>query len=251
MAPSASATRFVDRMACGAALALLSLMLVQGPAHALSEIQREDIPPPAEAGEEMPETPPVPAVTGPVPLPDPVVPPREPDIAAPGSDDVVETDEAEALPEVRYGEDGLPEPVRRMRSLIMEACLSGDIERLRPLVGNAPNATLLSLAGSTGDPIEVLRDLSGDEEGHEILAILYEVLSAGHAHVDPGTPEELFVWPYFFAVPLESLEPRQRVELFMIVTAGDYEDMKAYGAYIFYRVGITPDGQWQFFVAGD
>jgi hypothetical protein len=52
-------------------------------------------------------------------------------------------------------------------------------------------------------------------------------------------------------VPLDRLTPPQRVELFKIVTAGDYEDMKSYGAYIFYRVGITPDGRWQFFVAGD
>jgi hypothetical protein len=27
--------------------------------------------------------------------------------------------------------------------------------------------------------------------------------------------------------------------------------MKNYGAYIFYRSGITPEGRWQFFVAGD
>jgi len=27
--------------------------------------------------------------------------------------------------------------------------------------------------------------------------------------------------------------------------------MKAFGTYIFYRVGITPDGHWAFFVAGD
>ena len=36
----------------------------------------------------------------------------------------------------------------------------------------------------------------------------------------------MYVWPYFFAVPLDRLTPRQRVELFKIVTAGDYEDMK-------------------------
>ena len=43
----------------------------------------------------------------------------------------------------------------------------------------------------------------------------------------------------------------QRVELFKIVKAGDFDDMKTYGTYIFYRVGITPDGRWSFFVAGD
>ena len=44
---------------------------------------------------------------------------------------------------------------------------------------------------------------------------------------------------------------RQKVELFKIVTAGDYEDMKQFGTYIFYRVGITPEGRWAFFVAGE
>ena len=34
-------------------------------------------------------------------------------------------------------------------------------------------------------------------------------------------------------------------------TGGDYEDMKNFGAYIFYRAGITPDGRWRFFVSGD
>jgi hypothetical protein len=62
--------------------------------------------------------------------------------------------------------------------------------------------------------------------------------------------EEIYVWPYFFVVPLEELDPRQRVELFKLVTAGDYEDMKAYGGYIFYRTGIMPDGRWAFFIAG-
>jgi hypothetical protein len=77
------------------------------------------------------------------------------------------------------------------------------------------------------------------------------VLSAGFVHTEAGTPQELYVWPYFFAVPLEKLDPRQRVELFKIVTAGDYEDMQQFGAYIFYRLGITPEGRWAFFVAGD
>ena len=78
-----------------------------------------------------------------------------------------------------------------------------------------------------------------------------EVLSAGFVHLEAGTPSELYVWPYFFGIPLDKLDPRQRVELFKIVTAGDYEDMKTFGTYIFYRVGITPEGRWAFFVAGD
>ena len=70
-------------------------------------------------------------------------------------------------------------------------------------------------------------------------------------HVDPGLPTEFYLWPYFYSLPLEQLDDRQKVELFRIITAGDYEEMSVYGAYIFYRTGIGPDGDWKFFLAGD
>ncbi|WP_295811883.1 hypothetical protein [uncultured Nitratireductor sp.] len=161
------------------------------------------------------------------------------------------TEIGKELPQVIYDLEQLPEPVQRMHGLIVEAAKSGDIERLRPLIGSDDGGTRLSLGGLDGDPLDFLLELSGDEEGQEILAILLEVLQAGYVHLDTGTPQEMYVWPYFFAIPLESLDKKQRVELFTLVTAGDYEDMKSFGAYIFYRVGITPEGRWAFFVAGD
>ena len=36
-----------------------------------------------------------------------------------------------------------------------------------------------------------------------------------------------------------------------LVTAGDVASMQEFGSYNFYRVGITPDGQWKFFIGGD
>jgi hypothetical protein len=41
------------------------------------------------------------------------------------------------------------------------------------------------------------------------------------------------------------------VEMFRLLTAGDYEDMKSYGTYLFYRLGITPTGEWSYFIEGD
>jgi hypothetical protein len=35
------------------------------------------------------------------------------------------------------------------------------------------------------------------------------------------------------------------------VTGSDWREMLDFGAYIFFRVGISPDGVWHFFVAGD
>jgi hypothetical protein len=243
-----------------AAAIAIPLLVAASPASALSELKREEVPADAPQDEviEREELPPpetedstVPREAQPVPLPDPVVIPRdaeqedeEPETAAPGEPD-------EPLPQIHYDVSLLPEPVARLRELIMAACLSGDIEQLRPLIGNGGSATQLSFGGAPEDPIAFLREVSGDGEGHEILAILYEVLAAGYVHLEEGTQNEIYVWPYFFAIPLDQLDGRQKVELFTIVTAGDYQDMENFGAYIFYRVGISPEGRWLFFVAGD
>lgn len=242
------------------------LVLDTGPALALSEIQREELPAPTLPSPVDEDTA-QPGTT--VPMPDPVnAPPAagsEPaspeDEQAPeqvkpakpgdGKSESPRPDAALPLPEILYDLQKLPEPVRRMHDLLVDACKSGDIEKLRPLIGTGETSTQLSLTEMDGDAITFLKGLSGDSEGQEILAIMEEVLNAGYVHLDAGTPQDLYVWPYFFAVPLDKLDARQRVELFKLVTAGDYDDMKQFGAYIFYRLGISPQGHWAFFVAGD
>ena len=164
---------------------------------------------------------------------------------------VPELEEDSRDPEISTDLSALPFPVRRMRELLLEVSQSGDIEGLRRLIGVGETSTELSLGSYEGDPIEFLKSESGDPDGHELLAILSEVLEAGYAHLDAGTENELYIWPYFFVLPLEELNDKQRVELFRLVTYGDYLDMKDFGSYIFYRVGITPTGRWTFFVTGD
>jgi hypothetical protein len=169
----------------------------------------------------------------------------------PSEQSQVEDTEKVELPEIKTDLSELPFPTRRMRELILEASKTGNIEKLRALIGTGDTATMLSLGGFDGDAIDYLKTQSGDEDGHELLAILEEVLQSGYVQLDEGTENEIFVWPYFFAYPLDKLSDRQRVELFRIVTFGDYQDMVDFGGYIFYRVGISPTGRWQFFVAGD
>lgn len=245
----------LTRLAAGVCLALPLAVSAATPAFALSEIKREELPAPTSPA-------PSDGLENTVPFPDPVQPPSadqpiDPEKTGPAEPETPEgveepdTEAAGPLPEVIYDLERLPPDVKRMRELLIEAAKSGDIEKLRPLIGLGDDMTQLSLAGLEGDPIEHLRSLSGDTEGREILAIMEEVLSAGYVHLDAGSAEELYVWPYFFAIPLDRLDARQHVELFKIVTAGDYEDMKNFGSYIFYRLGITPDGRWAFFVAGE
>lgn len=168
----------------------------------------------------------------------------------PETETVIESEEEPVLPKIHYGEEGLPAAVRQVRKDILEATRTADYDRLR-LIYDANLAPPTLSFGEIGDPIEFLRQSSGDPDGYEILAILTEVMEAGWVHLNPGAADEMFVWPYFAEIPLEFLTPSQNVELLSIVTAADLEEMQTYGAYIFYRVGIGPDGEWYFFVAGD
>jgi hypothetical protein len=231
---------------------------------ALSEIKREELPPPAgtianpgeplNPGSQVPPPDPI----GPVIGPDPDEDVDQPAVTEPGNPEDRDNDPARPnldpdapLPVVEYDLNKLPEPVKTTHAKLMEAAKSGDPETLRAIIGTGEDATQFSLGGTTEDPLKYLLSLSGDEGGQEILAILLEILDAGYVHLDVGTPQELYVWPYFFAIPLEKLDNRQKVELFKIVTSGDVEDMKSFGAYIFYRAGISPDGRWRFFLAGE
>ncbi|WP_455272158.1 hypothetical protein [Rhizobium herbae] len=226
---------------------LASSVLLSHPALALSELkqipretsqdnQAKDVPAEDEPGDERPMQ---------IPMPDPLV--NKP--ARDAKDDSAE-DKAPAEPvEVLSDVSKIPEPVARMRELIVEAAASGDIERLRALLGKGPTQT--QVGENDADPIETLKGLSGDPQGIEILAILLDVLSTGFVLTEKGTPDEAYVWPYFTEKPLSTLTPPEKVDLFRLITAGDFAEMEEGGNYNFYRVGITPDGQWKFFVAGD
>lgn len=158
--------------------------------------------------------------------------------------------DGDALPQVLYDWSLLPPPVRRMREQIMEAAHSGDLERMRVVLESNELPPIVSFGGET-DPIDYWRQAGGDPEGREILAIMIEILEAGFVHLDEGTPQEMYVWPYFQALPLDSLTPSQEVELYKLITPHDRQGMEEFGAYMFYRLGIGPDGTWHFFVAGD
>jgi hypothetical protein len=151
------------------------------------------------------------------------------------------------LPAIHYGEDDLPEPVRKTRAAILEAARGGDIEALRAVLETSEMPPVLA-RGDIGDPITFLKESSGDPEGREILAILIDLLEAGWIKVDEGKPTEMYVWPYFVGVPIDRLTPPQLVELYRILTAADVDEMRAYDAWLFFKIGIGPDGTWHFFM---
>lgn len=184
----------------------------------------------------------------PISDPDPITggePPEvEPEEAVPGG-----AADQRALPPPQHDPAQLPEPVRRLRDHLIAAARTGDPQALRRLFPAGEPPVFSSIPG--GDPIDILRAQSGDAEGREILAILIDVLEAGWIVADAGTPAERYVWPWFSAWPAEALDGPKMVEVFRVLTAGDFEESVAYGGYVFYRVEIAPDGRWLSFVSGE
>ncbi|MER0237964.1 hypothetical protein [Fulvimarina sp. MAC8] len=184
-------------------------------------------------------------------------PAAEPDADAKSSEGspsaAAEKVKAEPLPasRVSYDAESLPRPVRDLRARLIDISRGGEIEKLRPYIETGAEETVLSFGGSVEDPIEFLKASSGDEDGIEMLAILLELLQAGHVVLEPDTENAIYIWPYFAQARLDTLTKPQKVELFEIVTAGDYQNMLDFGAYNFYRLGITPEGKLAYFVAGD
>jgi hypothetical protein len=250
-------------------LALVLTLLAASEPGAQNRVRTETIVPPSDPAppsSTAPAPPPgVPAVPLQLGPPGVTPPPPPPPIAAP-----------KPLPPVRlppitsaakpYGRAGtrvgqkisdvltdvsrLPAPVARMRARIIEAARTGELDKIVTVMQTNETMPIFSFANER-DPVAYWRANYPESGGLEVLSILLEILDMGFVHVDAGTPQDMYVWPYFAYVPLKELTSAQKVELFKVVTGSDYRAMQDFGAYIFYRLGIAPDGTWHFFVSGE
>ncbi len=155
-----------------------------------------------------------------------------------------------AAPETHSDLALLPEPVKKMREMILNAARSGNIETLRPVLNSNELKPTVSFGGAE-DPIKYWKETSSDGQGREIMAILTEILEMDFVRMDAGTSNEMYIWPYLAELPLDKLTPAQQVDLYRLVTPEQAKTMKEFGGYIHYRLGIGRDGTWHYFVAGD
>jgi hypothetical protein len=144
----------------------------------------------------------------------------------------------------------LPAQVSEMKEAILAAVASGQIEDLRtPIEWNEikPEVAVQSVA----DPIAYWRAKSADGEGREILAILGEILEAGHAVVPLGKDIEnnrLYVWPALAEAPLDRLTPEQEVRLYRLMPPAEVKAMREKKKWTWYRLVIGADGTWHSFL---
>jgi hypothetical protein len=146
--------------------------------------------------------------------------------------------------------EDLRERVGSMREKLILAAKSGNIERLG-IVFQTNETMPVFTRGGERDPVAFWKQASGDGNGHEILAILLNILDLPAALINKGTPQEMYVWPYLAHVPLDRLTPQQSVDLYRLMTAQDVRDMRTLNAWVFWRLGIGPDGTLHFFLAGE
>jgi hypothetical protein len=142
----------------------------------------------------------------------------------------------------------LPPEVQRMRQAILQAATSGDIEQLRVPIDMNEIHPIFSKDRIT-DPIAYLKSISGDGNGREMLAVLFNLMTTGYAITNPGTKDEMIVWPYHSVIPLNTLTPSQEVEIYRFLPPARLKEMKAQGKYTYYSAGISRDGVWHYFTA--
>ena len=109
-----------------------------------------------------------------------------------------------APPEIITDLSRLPQPVARMRERILAAAKSGELKKLVTAMQTNETMPIFSL-GEDKDPAAFWRTTYPDSEGVEVLAILLGILEAPYVHVEKGTPQEMYLWPYFARMPLKTL----------------------------------------------
>ncbi len=143
----------------------------------------------------------------------------------------------------------LPAPVAKMRMEILKAASSGDIEQMREPVDLNEIPPMVAKE-KTGNLIAHWKSVSGDGQGREVLAELIKIFRTGYVRKPQKNSGTMYVWPYFAEMPLEKLTPAQEVELLTLISPARMKEMRARGQYDGYRIGISEDGVWHFFVSG-
>jgi len=176
-------------------------------------------------------------------------------LAAPGlAQEPAEESPAEesvwATPEISSDISALPEAVQATRQKLIDAARSGDIEALQPIIdaqGVQPKVSF----GDPDDALGYLRDVSEDGEGRQILGLLLDLLDQPYAYFPDSGGETNYIWPYLAELDPNALTPEQQVDAYRLVSDDQLDDLKQFGAWIFWRTYINESGEWYAFIAGD
>jgi hypothetical protein len=143
----------------------------------------------------------------------------------------------------------LPVGVRAMRDKILSACEQNDIEALRIPIDWNELRPMFERGGphaAGADPIEVLKDLSFDRKGREILSLLRAVLAQSFVQITRG-PFILYEWPAYARRPAPPADEDAARALWSCVRFADLSRSNEEGRPHVMRLGIGADGVWHYF----
>lgn len=152
---------------------------------------------------------------------------------------------AEGHPFPPESQEGLPLQVAETRSAIVEAAVACDEERLAELAGE----TFTYSFGGGDDFAGFLR--RGEERTPRPLRYLVELLDRPYETIEVQGQTQ-YVWPSAFAYDnWDEVPEADREALEPLYDEEDFARFARFGGYTGYRIGISADGRWLFFVAGD
>ena len=121
-----------------------------------------------------------------------------------------------------------------------------DLEAMRPVLESREFRPMVA-AAFVADPIAYWKEHSVDGTGRDVLAAMLNVLASGFVLTGKGR-DAMYVWPYFAQIDLATLTPAQEVEFYRTVPPELAATMKKSGTYSYYRLGISPNGVWHYFL---
>lgn len=152
-------------------------------------------------------------------------------------------------PKERAFRGTLPPSVEDMREQILAAVHSGDVGELKGAIEWNEIPPDFGTAAGT-DPIGHWKTASKDGEGREVLAALGNILSLPSARLAIGRDPEntlVYVWPYLAELPLDTLTPAEKVDLFRLMPVSEAEAMIRSKTWSWWRIAIGADGTWHTF----
>jgi hypothetical protein len=146
-------------------------------------------------------------------------------------------------------EQELPQAVADVRERVFGAALACDYETLEQIALEEGEGFTFSFGGgaSAADFWREREDAGDAEPGPKPMLALATILTLPYTRNESGS----YAWPSAYdESPTD--EDWQAIVDAGLYTQEQVEQMQAGGTgYLGYRTAITPDGDWQFFVAGD
>jgi len=163
-------------------------------------------------------------------------------------DPKVREDCSAALVDTPPPDPDLPAAVQATRAEILEAALACDYDRLAE-IGEEGDSTFTVSFGGEDDPAAFWRRL--EAEGEPVMETLVDVFAMTWRERDvEGTTQ--YVWPAAYAYDTWTQIPEgEREQLEALYSDDELDQFEQFGSYIGWRVGITAEGDWLFFVEGD